>query len=323
MATFRKRGSTWRAEIKLRGARESATFDTKGQAVAWATEREAEIMAGVRGTVIRRTVTQALERYAEKVSPTHKGERWERVRLKKLGRDLAFRGRVMSEVTKHDISAWRDEMLGKLAPASARREYGLLRAVFTVARDEWSWLRVSPFDSVTPPPAGKPRTRRVSDDEVAKLLDALGYRPWDPPVTASHFIALAVLLALATAMRQSEILGLTDGAIDLERRVITLSETKNGERRHVPISQAAAQVLGVTREFPVAAATFDALFRRARARANLDDLHFHDLRREAATRMAAKVDAMTLAKITGHRDLKVLLSTYYAPSMSEVAPLLD
>lgn len=89
------------------------------------------------------------------------------------------------------------------------------------------------------------------------------------------------------------------------------------------LDRAAAVVLAVAAQFPVDSRTFDTLFRRARARAGLLDLHFHDLRREATTRLAARVDVLTLAKITGHRDLKLLMRTYYAPSMTDVAALLD
>lgn len=56
----------------------------------------------------------------------------------------------------------------------------------------------------------------------------------------------------------------------------------------------------------------------------VSDLHFHDTRRTALTRLAGKVDVMTLAKISGHRNLRILMnSTYYAPDMGEVAALLD
>jgi hypothetical protein len=120
VATYRKRGNTWRAEIKLSGVRESGTFDTVAAARAWAREREAEIVAGRRGQIVARTVKQALERYAEKVSPKHKGERWERVRLGKLARTLPFAGRWLAEVTKADIADWRDGMTIAPRVGSAR-----------------------------------------------------------------------------------------------------------------------------------------------------------------------------------------------------------
>lgn len=284
-------------------------------------------MAGHRGQIIARTTRQALEQYANVESPKHRGERWERVRLTKLARDLPFSGRLVSEVRKDDIAGWRDSMLGKLAPASARREYGLLRAVFAVAVREWGWLARSPFEGVSPPAEGKPRTRRVADPELDRLLLALNYERGRRPETASQFVAAAALLALQTAMRQGEMLSLTREQIDAPARFVRLDETKNGDSRRVPLSRDALAILELLpaegRILPVAAGTFDTLFRRARKNAGLLDLHFHDLRREAITRLARKLDVLTLAKMTGHRDVKVLLRTYYAPDMADVAARLD
>jgi integrase len=325
VAAYRKRGRTWRAEVKTGGVRESNTFDTKASAVAWATQRESEILAGKRGQIVARTVRQAMERYAEHVSPKHKGERWEKVRLTKLARTVPFAGRWLTEVSRADVAEWRDGMT--LAPASARREYGLLRAVFAVAVREWHWLHESPFDHVSPPPEGKPRTRRVSDDELDRLLLALNYERGNRPETASQFIACASLLALETAMRQGEILSLTRADVNAPARFLRLTKTKNGDDRDVPLSRAALALLDLLPDdgslFLVAARTFDTLFRRARGRAGLADLHFHDLRREATTRLARKLDVLTLAKMTGHRDPKVLLRTYYAPDATDVASRLD
>lgn len=323
MATFRKRENSWRAEVFLRGTRESKTFDTKAAARAWAHERELEINAGARGKIIPRTVRDAIKRYREKVTPGHLGERWEKVRLTKIEREIAFADRLMTEVSKIDISEWRDQLLESLASSSARREYGILRAVFNVARDEWGWLRYSPFDSIAPPPPGKPRKRRASDAEIKAIIAALGYERGTKPTTAAHYIALAVLLAIETGMRQGEILSLSVENLLTEKRLIHLDKTKNGDERDIPLSKSALEILGLAPTFPVSAQTFDVLYRRAREKAKVDDLHFHDLRREATSRLAMKLDPMTLAKMTGHRDLKILLATYYAPDMSEVAQRLD
>lgn len=339
MATFRKRGRTWRAEIKRRGfAPVSGTFDTKAAAVAWATAREAEMLAGRRGEIVPRTVRQAIAKYRDEETPKHRGAKWETTRLNKfLGTpdkrtpdvpkapSVPFAGRWMAEVQRDDVAAWRDLLLRTLATSSARREYGLLRAVFAVAVNEWRWIHDTPFKSVTPPAEGRARTRRVSDDELDRLLLALNYERGTVPETAQQFIGAACLLALETAMREGEILTLDEGSV--RGRVIRLDKTKNGDEREVPLSSRALAVLALVpksgRLFPVAPATFDTLFRRARLRAELVDLHFHDIRREATTRLAARLDVLTLAKMTGHRDVKVLLRTYYAPRMETVAELLD
>ena len=163
----------------------------------------------------------------------------------------------------------------------------------------------------------------MADEEVDRLLLALDYERWRAPVTAQHYIALAVLLSLETAMRQGEILGIAPADVNLEARVVRLPRTKNGSERLVPLSKAADAVLKVTPEFPVSAPTFDVLFRRARKRAELVDLHFHDIRREATTRLAKKVPVEMLAKITGHRDINLLHRVYSAPDMKDVADQLD
>lgn len=322
MATFRKRADTWRAEIKMMGVRESASFDTKAAAQAWARERETEIAAGARGQILPRTVRDAITTYKLDVCPKHRGARWEMIRLTKIEREITFADRLMTEVHKGDINAWKLKLREKLADSSALREFGVLRQVFNYARDELGWLRYSPFDTVEPPPPGKPRRRRAHDNEISAIVQALGYERGTKPVHTQHYIALAMLLAVETAMRQGEILSLDEASWLKSRRLIHLDRTKNGDERDVPLSTAAIEVLELAPTFPVNARSFDALYRRARDKAGVKDLHFHDLRREAATRLAKRLDPMTLAKMTGHRDLKVLLATYYAPDMSEAADLL-
>jgi integrase len=233
--------------------------------------------------------------------------------------------RRMQDVSKADVVTWRDDRMTQVSTSSARREYGLLRAVFAVARDEWGYLSRSPFDGVAPPPEGKERSQRVSDAEIATVCAALGYEPLAPPQTASHYIALAMLLAVETALRKGEILTLDHNS--RVGRVIHLQQTKNGDERAVPLSTRAAAIIdllphdGVT--FPVHSGTFDTLFRRARDGAGLT-FHFHDLRREATTRLARKFnDVMKLSKVTGHRDIKTLMRVYYAPDVASWAELLD
>ncbi len=75
--------------------------------------------------------------------------------------------------------------------------------------------------------------------------------------------------------------------------------------------------------FDIATASLDALFRKAKARAIIEDLHFHDTRREALTRLSKIFDVMELARISGHRDLRVLQNVYYAPAVSDLAAKLD
>ena len=106
--------------------------------------------------------------------------------------------------------------------------------------------------------------------------------------------------------------------------------TKNGSSRDVPLSKKAMAILDRLPRFEsgsvfdISSHTLDVMFRRARAKVDgADDFHFHDTRHKALTRMAAKVEPMQLAKISGHKDLRILLNVYYNPDIGELADLLD
>lgn len=308
MASFEpqrgKRRSTWRARIDLKGfPRESATFDTKAEASAWAARRETELRDTRRGKIIPRTVKQALDAYAEKVAPTHKGARWEKVRCTKLARELPFRAKMLAAVMRADVAEWRDAALLTLAPATVRREMGLLRQVFEVARLEWGWLHDNPMASVKRPPSPPARKRLFSDDEIERILMALGYERGTPAQTAGQRVAVAFLLALETAMRAGELCGLKREDIDAPGRFLTLPRTKNGDARQVPLSSTALALLElVPKGLGLAPATLDVHFRAARDRAGIVGVHFHDSRANAITRLSRKLDVLELAKmLIGHR----------------------
>ena len=113
------------------------------------------------------------------------------------------------------------------------------------------------------------------------------------------------------------------------KRTAHLDETKNGSSRDVPLSRRAMALLEKLRGlddvsvFNLSNATRDSLFRRARDSAGIENLHFHDTRREALSRMAGKFSAHELAKISGHKDVNILINTYYKADIEEFASRLD
>ncbi|WP_134676977.1 site-specific integrase [Ectopseudomonas khazarica] len=331
MASFRKRSGGWRAEIAKRGIRESQTFPTKAQAQAWATQREAEILAGVPGHVagVDSTLSDALMRYKREVSPSKAGQRWEEIRLDKLNNELPFVGLRIGEVTVDQIAEWRDARLKSLKAPSVRREMTLLSSVFEIAKREWRWCSANPVREVKRPGNGRPRDRRVLADEEQRLLARFGYIEGQAPVTLLQELAYAFLIALETAMRQGEILSLTKKNTHLARRYVRLELTKNGDSRDVPLSKRAVDLLAVLVDaaegdelFKISSGTADAMFRRIRDELGIVDLRFHDTRHEATTRLARKLDVLDLARMTGHRDPRSLM-VYYNATATEVAGRLD
>lgn len=319
MASIRKRGTRWRAELYKDGTRESATFPTKQQAAAWAHQREAEL-GGER--LPDHTVKDALRRYGREVSPTHKGERWELARLGMMQRDVLAAVRLPSLRATH-VSDWKGRRLKAVQAASVAREMTLLSAVLEMARREWGWLHVNPAKDVKKPSSPASRKRRITQDEVDRLTLACGLDV-DRADTAMHRTGLAFLFALETAMRAGEILGM--GWPDVAEKSVRLPRTKNGDERHVPLSKRAREILAVLPRtdrpvFDLHPGTRDSLWRRARDAAQVGDLHFHDSRAEAIWRLSKKLDVMELARVIGHRDLKSLL-IYYQVTADELADRL-
>ncbi|EPF9415237.1 site-specific integrase [Neisseria gonorrhoeae] len=173
------------------------------------------------------------------------------------------------------------------------------------------------------------RTRRPTEQEIADICAALLYRPNEKPKMAVQRVAVAVLFAIETAMRAGEICGLKWADVNMRRRIAHLPITKNGDSRDVPLSLRAAELIEQLRGiddtwvFSLDAKSLDVLFRRARDNCGIQGLHFHDTRREALTRLSKKVPVEVLAKISGHRDLRILLNVYYRPDMADIAKMLD
>lgn len=321
MASIRKRGLSWRVELYVNGERDSGTFPTKREAAQWALQREAELTGR---KLPDKTMGDALTRFADEKAPKRKGGRWEAVRCRKLARD-EIGGRLLTNLTGPDFAQWRDERSEEVGPASVRREMGLMRAVLRCCVMDWGWLRANPIIGVDRPTAPPARRRRVRADEIERLELALGLGEGLAADTAQQRTGLAFLFALETAMRAGEIVGLTWA--DVRERAVTLPETKNGDRREVALTRRAREILAVLPRdrptcFDLDAGTRDVLFRRARDRAGVENLHFHDSRAEAIWRLSKKLDVMQLADMIGHRDIKSLM-LYYKTSADELADLLE
>ncbi len=331
MAYVRRVRGRWRVEVEKLGIRDSETFDTKAEANNWGAAREAEIMAMKRGKHPRKTFADALTRYAEEVSEGKKGARFELLRIEALKRDFPALAKMqLAELTTPDLAAWRDARLKKVTAGSVQRDINLLSHVFTIARDEWKWMGESPLKGMRAPGQNPPRTRLPTMSEIKLICRWLGHRTGQKPATKQAEVALALLISLRTGMRAGEVLSLSGKTVDLKRRVATVEHKTQhitGKPREVPLSRHAVRLLKPMLNkdkaiFTLTSASLDALFRKARDSLLIEDLHFHDARADALTRLARKVDVMTLARISGHRDLRILMDHYYREKAEDIAAKL-
>ncbi len=320
MATFRKRNGGWRAEVCIKGTRTSATFTTKREAQAWAAQEETRLREDSAGKIPNKPFRDLLERYSREVSINKRGAAREQKMIDVILRD-SVADVSLRMLAPTDIAAWRDRRLKQVSGSTVEREMTILSHACSVARREWGWLRVNPVSDVRRPPP--------TAEETEKLLHTLEYSRDTPPETISSRVGAAYLFAIETAMRAGEICGLEWRHVN--ERHVHLPKTKNGYARDVPLSAEARRIIEQLRPlngeedtmFCVATASLDALFRKAKARALIEDLHFHDTRREALTRLSKVFDVMELARISGHRDLRVLQNVYYVPSVNDLADKLD
>jgi integrase len=310
MAAFQQRkNGSWQARVRRHGVTKSAAFSTKSAAEAWARRVESEIERGLWHDTTeaeRTTISELVSEYRRRLLPGLRGRGIAsalNVLDEKLGKHTVAR------LTARHVASYRDERLRAVGAESVRKELGVLSKMLDTASKEWGiTIPSNPVKNVSKPPPARARDRRLEGDEEARLLSALDQ-------CRSVYMRPLAEFAIETAMRQGELLKLRWRDIDLKRRVAMLYCTKNGEDRAVPLTSRAAQILqGLPRNlhdervFPVSQSLVVQAWGHAVKRAGIEDLHFHDLRHEALSRLAERGDlsVLELAAVSGHKTLQML-----------------
>ncbi len=217
---------------------------------------------------------------------------------------------VAAEINKHPWPGHRCLHSRKRSSRRWRQHYpfglALLSHLYTVARSAWGFEAITnpiPLAKTARPHVPNGRDRRLRAGEEERLLAA-----------ASPKFSPVIRWALATAMRRSEIASLQWEGINLKRRGAHLPKTKNGQARTVPLSQEAVAILeSLPRRidgsvFGMTPNAIGLAWQRTCAAAGIEGLTFHDFRHEAISRLFENtdLDAMEIARISGHRTLAML-----------------
>lgn len=310
-------------QVRLKGfPPQRATFRRKTDARIWAKNTESAIRERryfKTAEAQKHTLGNLIDRYINEVLPTKpKAAKRYKSQLKTWKKRLG--DYTLADVTPALIAEERDKLLAektrrrrKRSNATVVRYLAALSTAFSVAVREWGWIDDNPVRKVTKPREPRGRVRFLSTDERNRLLKACE----NSDCSALHPI---VVLALSTGMRQGEILNLTWKDIDLEKGRITLHETKNGERRTVPLTGRALELveshskvrrLKTSLVFPSRGGKTPLSIRKpwlgALKEAEIEDFRFHDLRHSAASYLA--MNGATLAEISeilGHKTLQMV-----------------
>ena len=326
------------AKIRIKGFPPlSRTFPTRPEAETWLDEQETLVrkrIHEVKNETERhriatecapqyRTLGDLMRRYLAVVTPQKRSADQEALRMKGLLKHSLAECPI-SSLSPQRVAEWRDLRLQSVSSSTVKRDMTLLAHVLKIACDEWGEpFAKNPFRAVRRPREARPRDRRFNAGEEVALLAACDE-------SRAAYLRPIVELAIETAMRQSEIVGLDWSRVNLARRSVHLTMTKNGTLRGVPLSLRAMNVLdqlpgdrlgqvftGVTAEAVKRA------FIRARKRAGMDDFRFHDLRHEATSRLFEKgLTVPEVARITGHKTW-TMLERYTHLQLEDVARRLD
>ena len=187
------------------------------------------------------------------------------------------------------------------------RELGVLQHALETAIRDWAIpLPGNPLKLIAKPKAPKARERRLQEGEFGRLLTASS-RCLNP------LIKPLIVLAIETAMRLGELLRIEAGHVRYDTRTLLIPITKNGHPRTIPLTPVAIEQLqalvsdSAVRLIPTSPGAVKLAWRRLIKRAQISDLHFHDLRHEAITRLfELGLSLPEVALISGHRDPRML-----------------
>jgi integrase len=328
MAYLKKTKTGWRADVQIGAHKKSKSgFQYKKDAEEWASEYKKKFTGKSLndGTI---TLENLFDKYAQEISPKHKGERWEITRIEAFKKSGLPIGAKVVNIDSKVFVDYRDMRLKSVKQSTVIRELNLLGAIFETARVEWKYISSNPVRDVKKPTAPPHRDRLLKNSEIKGVLRALKYSPLKPILSKQQSVAATFLFALRTGMRSGEICDLKWDRVKEDESFLHLPDTKNGKKRDVPLSQKAIIILKKmkgfhpVKVFDVSDSVRDVEFRDARDKAGLKDFTFHDSRHYAAVKISKKVGLIELCRIFGWTDPKMAM-VYYSETASNLAKLLN
>lgn len=222
----------------------------------------------------------------------------------KFGEDL------LATFDTRKLETYQTELLKDKKPATVNRYFSVLKHMFKKAND-WEMVGDDVLKKIHKVQMKKEYNRRLrylTRDQANKLLEACQNS------LAKKYLYPIVVVALNTGMRKGEITSLKWSQIDMMNGYILLEDTKNGERREVPMNDTVKELFqGMVRPIKDSTRVFTKnlgkkSFVTATRKAGIVDFHFHDLRHTFASWLAmAGCDLNTLKELLGHKSITMTM----------------
>ena len=308
---------------------QSRTFDKRAVASSWARRLETELDDPAklerRGSGTRVTLGDLIRRYIREVDPIKPLGRTQRFTLEML-EEWPIAAKPAAALKASDVvEHCRARQAKGAGPSTVMQDLVFLRGPLGMAKVAWN-LNVStdPLDEARPlldklQLVARPhrRDRRPTREELGSLVKFFteqDERSVIPMIDIMDF-------ANWSAKRMGEICRLRWEDVDTERRTCVLRDMKDprhkiGNHFEFPLLGKAWDIVQRQprideRIFPYEEKSVGARYTKAKKKLGIADLRFHDLRREAASRLfEAGYQIHEVAQVTGHKDLNGLWRVY-------------
>lgn len=311
MAHIRKFRDGWRAEVQKHGVRTSKTFNRKIDAQKWArdTELELDAVKGSSGMTFGQASLKYLATVAREKAPG--AAQWEERRLEEMS--IYFgENTPLAMITSPKLGEWRDARLAKVSGSTVIRQFSVLRSLFRTAVEEWKVLQVNPCKGVRMPEHNPARHQVWTWQLMRRVLRAKNRNEREmQAIRAFH-------ISLHTAMRMGEIVSAT-----VVGKVAVLERDKSSGKASppvkVPLARKGAALFAKYQPFTIRADIASATFSDMTDELLIDGLTFHDARASALTWLSRRMDVMTLARISRHKNMRILMDTYYRETAEQIS----
>jgi len=219
-----------------------------------------------------------------------------------------FSGRYLHEITVKSVEEFKSRRMKDVTPATVNRHLACLKSIFNKAIAWHNYSNVNPVTKVKLFKENNQRTRYLEQEEIDRLLS-----------NCHEYFKELIIIALNTGMRKGELMNMKWRDVNLNQKIIYLYETKNNERREIPINRHVEDALIRVRKSPTSQHVFnkeiaityrniDKMFFTALKKSGINNFRFHDLRHTFASHLVMKgVDLNTVRELLGHKSIKMTL----------------
>ena len=332
---IRKRKGRYSVSIRHAGAKAiNKTFAKKSDAHKFGFEVELQLQRKRykdTSNASKTTLKSVLERHlAERLGEVRQPKK-EQSRFNTIVKSEVV-NKFLIDLTPNDFAQFRDaRSLAGASGATIIRELSFMSVAIRKAIKVYGcWLPEHPIPNSIKPKESPPRNRRLNAGEHVLLKQyCKGAPKYKKP---NPYWCDAIDFAIESALRLNEQLTLNWKHVSIERKVMTIlaKHTKTGVERVVPLTPRALEILRNIprsidgRVFPMSINNFNRGWRAICKNSGINNLHWHDLRRESIRRLfEAGLSPSEVQIFSGHKTISLMIKTYTAHNPEIVAKKLN